>query len=151
MDYPNSVSRAENETSVIYNLAEQSLMAHTLRAVETLIRKEYKKRIFPIILQVEKGVMSRYGSKSWAIVTDFNAFIVVDEDLAHNQKRVCIAHECFHVLEFFRPVKSDRQNIEEICDAFANTLCKKHHEYYCKPENVDKCKFEGLPINCRRH
>jgi hypothetical protein len=152
MDYVQSATAAENASSVLYNLSEQCLMAHTLRAVEMYIRNEYKKLIFPIVLQVEKGVRARFrGSKSWTIVTDYNAYISVDEELSHDQKRVCIAHECFHILEFFRPTKSNRERIEEICDIFANKLCEKHHQFYSEPANIEKCKFHGLPINCKRY
>jgi hypothetical protein len=150
MTFEHSAATAENASVVIYNLSEQSLMAHTLRAVEAYIRSEYKKSIFPIILLVEKGVRNRHRSKSWTIVTDYNAYISVDEEMSHDQKRVCIAHECFHVLEFFRPVKSERSRIEEVCDIFANKLCEKHHNFYCDGTNIEKCKFHGLPINAQR-
>ena len=151
MDLAESMTAAGNLAEVIYNLSERSLMAHTLRAVESHICDEYSKRFFPIGLVVEPGVQARYkGKKSWLLITDKNAQIFVEATLAKDQKRVCIAYECYHILEFFRPKKSHPGNIEDICDAFANALCMKHKAFYDDPHKVAEfCKFGHLPIRSR--
>ena len=151
MDYARSIAAAENISGVIYNLSEQCLMAHTLRAVELHITREYNKNEFPIILVVEDGVIKRWNSKSWTFVTADCAYIWIEQELSRDQKRVCIAHEAYHVLEFFRPVKSDKSRIEDICDQFANDLCRKHDLFYRDPDKVKTCMFNGLPINSKRH
>ena len=150
MDYDRSITTAENIAGVIYNLSEQCLMAHTLRAVEWHITREYNKNVFPIVLTVEEGVIDRWHSKSWTVVTADFAHIFIEHELSRDQKRVCIAHEAYHVLEFFRPVKSDRNRIEDICDQFANELCRKHDQFYRNPEKVKTCMFGRLPINSKR-
>jgi Zn-dependent peptidase ImmA (M78 family) len=150
MDFTSSILAAENLSEVVYGLSERCLMAHSIRAIEWQITREYNKNVFPIVLIVEKGVHERWRSKSWAIVTADNAYIFIEEELSRDQKRVCIAHECYHILEFFRPVKSDKAKIEDVCDRFANELCKKHNAFYNNPEKVNECKFGKLPINSKR-
>jgi hypothetical protein len=150
MDFTRSIAAAENISGVIYNLSEQCLMAHTLRAVEWHITREYNKNEFPIILTVEDGVIDRWRSKSWTIVTADSAHVFIEQSMSRDQKRVCIAHEAYHVLEFFRPVKSDKSRIEDICDHFANDLCGKHDAFYRDPVKVKSCIFGKLPINSKR-
>jgi hypothetical protein len=151
MNLVDSLVSAENFAGVIYNLSEQCFMAHTLRAVECHITREYNKTEFPIILVVEDGVQSRWNSKSWSFPTGTCAYIWVDEKLDRDQMRVCIAHEAYHIIEYFRPTKSSREHLEEVCDKFANELCTQHDAFYKNPEKVKKCEFGRLPINSKRH
>ena len=150
MDFAESINAAENLATVVYNLSERCLMAHTLRAVECHICAEYNKHFFPITLTVEKGVQIRSQAKSSVFVTDHNAYIFIEEELSRDQQRVCIAHECYHILEFFKPKKSDKSRIEDICDQFANAVCMQHKAFYDSPEKVAQfCKFGQLPIKSR--
>jgi hypothetical protein len=151
MDYTTSMQAAENLAEVIYNLSEQCLMAHTLRAVEWHITREYNKDEFSIILVVEGGVQNRWHSKSWSFPTSTCAYIWVDETLDRDQKRVCIAHEAYHILEYMRPVKSNPPRLEDVCDHFANNLCKQHDAFYKNPAKVKACEFGKLPVNSKRN
>jgi hypothetical protein len=146
MDFEQSIAAAGNLAEVIYNLSQQCLMAHTLRACEFHIASEYNKNRFPITLTIEKSTL---GKKSWVLVTGDYAAIFIEENLSRDQQRVCIAHECYHILEFFRPIKSHHPKIEDISDEFANGLCKKHNEFYNDPAKIAACKFLKLPINCK--
>lgn len=150
LDYAASTTSALNLAEVIYSQSERCLMAHTLRAVESFIAKEYQKPHFTIALQVEQGVQARWKSKSWIIIRPNDAIILIDEGLSRDQKRVCIAHECYHLLDQFRPNRSDPKAIEEICDHFANALCEQHNKFYRDPQKIAQCQFNGLPINAKR-
>lgn len=150
MDRFQAEATALNAVELIYNLSEQCLMAHTIRAIETHVCREYRKPHYPIILHVDRGVQSRWGSKSWAIVTATVAHVQVEANLSRDQQRVCIAHECYHILEFFRPTKTKKADKEDFCDLFANKLCEKHNSFYNNHEKVSGCKFGHLPINSKR-
>jgi hypothetical protein len=150
MDFEQSIAAAENLSNLVYTLSERCLMAHTLRAVEWHICDEYNKIVFPITLTVEADVLRRHRSKSYVVATAYNASIFIEETLSRDQKRVCIAHECYHILEFFQPNKSFGARIEDICDQFANDLCRKHKAFYDSPDKIAQfCKFTNLPINSR--
>jgi hypothetical protein len=151
LGFEESIEAAQNLAAVIYNLSEQCLMAHTIRAVEWYVTREYQKPRYSIVLQVEAGVNKRWGAKSWALLRPESAVILIDEDLSRDQKRVCVAHECYHVLEQFRLRKSDQHRIEDICDQFANDLCKKHDKFYRDDAKIALCRFGSLPINSKRH
>lgn len=151
LDFDRSIQASENLAAVIYNLSELCLMAHTLRAVEWHITEEYNKDEFPIILVVEPGVLKRWRSKSWCFPTASFAYIWIDDSLDRDQKRICIAHEAYHILEYFKPVKSDPVRLEDICDQFANALCRQHDGFYRNPDKIKACMFGRLPINSKRN
>jgi Zn-dependent peptidase ImmA (M78 family) len=140
---------AENLANVIYNLSEQCLMAHTLRAAESHIRRETGNKSFSIILEIDDKITSRLQKKSHTTYAPQlnNACVVVAPHLDHDQKRVCIAHEVYHIIEHFKAEKTAPKDVEPVCDHFANALCLQHNAFYKDPEKIKKCQFGKLPIN----
>jgi hypothetical protein len=140
----------------VYDLATDSLMAHSIRAVEEYLRQTYDFDT-AIVLRRDNNVLSDTGRLSWCSVAantgDPSYIFVQDTDVDrnwdHSRKRFCIAHELYHVMwavgsSTSTPVRNAKT--ESLCDVFANDLCMKHDAFYeeqAKVMNVG-CRFQGL-------
>jgi hypothetical protein len=140
---PHELARA------IFASSRKCLMAHTLRAVEEHIRGHSSKKSYPIIVRVVDGMLPRYARISWTLFTPQYAYILVDKGLSHDHKRVCIAHECYHILHGQGTHIPRPDIIEDSADIFANDLCRQHNNFYRDPESLKHCQFSHLPIKSR--
>jgi len=135
----------------IYSYSKQALMAHSVRAVKEHLRKKYQMNHYAIVVNQSSEILTRYRRNSWVVFGANSATIFVDQSLGHDETRVCIAHELFHILFSFEPgVEPHRfrgRLMEDACDVFANELCERHDAFYKDPTVIDtKCRFHNLPI-----
>lgn len=134
----------------VYALSEECLMAHSIRAVERYLLETYRIHT-PIVLKLHPQALTEFGRLSFcsvATATGFPTVIWVQSDADHNHRRFCIAHELYHVIcaisSSSESVPRSRY-IEDVCDLFANELCRRHHEFHIKPETQARLRFDGLP------
>lgn len=148
--------QARDFAGIIYSLSEEAYMAHSIQAVKRYIRerKGNRQENFIIVVRAVSGVDGYSGRKSFVKVWPSKAIILVDKQLNREQKRMCIAHELFHILlcmeTFLRTAnfnKPDRSRmLEDSCDLFAKNLCASHHEFYCNRDKVlEFCTFTRFP------
>lgn len=136
----------------IYEQSKRALMAHSVRAVKEHLRAKHRINHYTIVIRQLTGIQSRYARNSWVVFGQRNATILVDQSLEHDETRVCIAHELFHVLYSFErstadPKRNRGRLMEDACDVFANELCELHNAFYQDGETIlRRCRFHNLPI-----
>jgi len=140
----------------IYKVSTETLMAHSIRAVEGYLRQHYDFDT-AIVLQPSKEVLSDMGRMSWCSVasnTGDPSYIFYQDDHPNwekSHKRFCIAHELYHVIwAVGSSIKTPRRDrtAESVCDIFANELCRCHDTFYAEQatkQNAD-LRFQGLPF-----
>ncbi len=148
------VAVAEQLAQHIYDTASGCLMAHSIRAVEKYLRETYNFDT-QIVLQPCQHVFRDMGRLSWSSVAANRGHITYityldDKDLDKNHKRFCIAHELYHVIWSVGTSSgvSRTTGTEQICDHFANDLCRKHDRFYEEQAgtNNGSIRFQGLPF-----
>lgn len=149
-----SSGKAEELAQIIYDRAVGCLMAHSIRAVEKHLREQYEFDT-QIVLDACPHVRSDTGRLSWCSVAQHSGHITYirywdDKDLGHNHKRFCVAHELYHIIWSVASSSAVPREVrsEQVCDHFANELCKKHDKFYeeqAKKNNGD-IRFHGLPL-----
>lgn len=146
----------------VFDHSTECLMAHSIRAVERYLGSfKYRVHVSLNVLGTEKmrslfprdkeGLDYLQSGCSVPRVLVRNpskfqrAIIWVNGDGGHNNTRLRIAHELYHVVWSVMGIgetKTKRsREAEEVCDIFARTLCKKHDQFYEKPENIGKLRF----------
>ncbi len=135
----------------IYSIAAESVLAGSIRAVEQFIEEKIdnpKSRFAHRIRVVEGDVLKYVGKRALAYIAVGGTRITVDRSLEAEHRRRAVAHELAHVL-FAKSnwgdgkIVTDRET-EEACVIFEKDLCKRHHEFYANPANVEKLKFSSF-------
>lgn len=144
---------------LIFDTATDCLMAHSIRAFQTYIWRKFHAQC-DIVLQVKHNVKRMFfGKKSWTLLIQNGAILMVDCDETPDQQRVCIAHELYHLIISANAAKGNHSNqhkvlapiqhgksIEDVCDLFANELCTKHNDFYKSGDAQKRGVFHNLPI-----
>jgi len=136
--YGKQIEETETRARTIYQETTACLMAHSIRAVQTYLKRYHKaKQISVHLVPKMHESIERY---SWLVDNGGDeAKIWVDADQPTDRKRICIAHELYHILLWSDPSVSDipknaamseKDAEEEFCDLFANRLCRAHDDFY---------------------
>jgi hypothetical protein len=158
--------RAEAFAKELYKLTEATLMAHTIRAFERHMGSHFGFNRYVVRVYVNASVakrMQHHQRVSYIVFDEAGANIYVDASLNNDRKRVCVAHELYHVHlaaihGFYRDGKLARmrstlpkgkelgaKSVEDYCDVFAARLCTQHDKFYRDPKNLDKLRFQEIP------
>ncbi len=148
----------------IYKKTTNSLMAHSIKAVENFILEEREVysmdknkntiKAFPVPISIIKtDRITRKASLKLEFTKKnilLRAVIFIKKSLSHNETRVLIAHELAHLLldglHSKTPGFFQIENVskEADCDEFAEVLCQLHHKFYENRSNIENyCLFQN--------
>lgn len=132
----------------VYDLSESCLMAHSIRAIQRHLEEKGKGQHWISLTHTKAGQFLH--RRAFAIIKPQYTDIVVNSTVEREQQRRGIAHELAHLI-FVKlrdsvPPLPGRINpiIESACDIFEKDLCKMHHDFYSKEENLKKLLFQSL-------
>jgi|GEM_PF-3546390 len=142
---------ASSSAGKIFELSKQCLMAHSARAVETYVAKQYNLGNYPIKIHIRDGYAAKAQSFAKAIISVEWCSIFIDSSLGKERQRRAIAHELGHVILAFEKRKesgrleraSDRLS-EDGCGIFEEELCALHHRFNSDPNHRHEVLFPSL-------
>lgn len=131
----------------VYELSKTCLMAHSIRAVQKHLEDSGKGRHWISLTPTKGGYLPR---RAFAMIRPQETDIIVNTTVGLEHQRRGIAHELAHLL-FVKLHNSHPPSLgrvetvtEEACITFEKDLCKNHHEFYSKQENLNNLRFHSL-------
>lgn len=138
------INEAETRAKAIFSAASSALMAHSVRGVETYLKNHLVRT--HITIRVVPNLYKETGRNSFLVDTGGGKVeISLELELTDDYKRICIAHELYHVLIWRDPTMKEqptKAETEEFCDVFANRLCVACNHFYMSGKAVEAGQFK---------